>query len=45
MIATSCPAIVYLVEKHYPTLIPYRHRWFHQEIVMGAGIKDRMDSI
>ena len=42
IIVTSCPAIVYLVEKHYPMLIPYLAPVVSPMIAHGRWIKDRM---
>lgn len=40
MISTSCPAVVYLVEKHYPMLIPYLVPVVSPMIAHGRYIKE-----
>ncbi len=42
IITTSCPSIIYLVEKHYPMLIPYLAPVISPMIAHGKMIKKRM---
>lgn len=42
IISTSCPAIIYLVEKHYPMLIPYLAPVISPVIAHGRLIKEQM---
>ncbi len=42
IITTSCPAIIYLVEKHYPMLIPYLAPVISPMIAHGRMIKAKM---
>lgn len=42
IISTNCPAIVYLVEKHYPMLIPYLAPVISPMIAHGRMIKEQM---
>jgi iron only hydrogenase large subunit-like protein len=46
IISTSCPAIIYMVEKHYPMLIPYLAPVVSPMVAHGRLIKEKMgDSI
>lgn len=44
IISTNCPSIIYMVEKHYPMLIPYLAPVVSPMVVHGRLIKEMMGS-